>query len=213
MGELCSRSVRGTNRWVGGETIKEMQSSTGCRINVSSQFNQNDPEREIALAGTRDAINRARQAIDEKVEASVTHPHLSLHLHLKTTNLTPPVLKVTQWATKPSPWRGRGHRRPRFLLLSTPATILGILRTTTTRRSATTSCCCIGCSRGPERPVCAIWRVPGVLCYVLCGDDATAGGARWCRRGSGTRNLIGFGLCVMFYGLHVFLPGRGRFLW
>lgn len=61
----------------GGETIKEMQSSTGCRINVSSQFNQNDPEREIALAGTRDAINRARQAIEEKVEASViTTPHL-----------------------------------------------------------------------------------------------------------------------------------------
>ncbi|RPB12974.1 hypothetical protein P167DRAFT_139858 [Morchella conica CCBAS932] len=54
----------------GGETIKEMQSSTGCRINVSSQCNPNDPEREIALAGTRDAINRARQAIEEKVEAS-----------------------------------------------------------------------------------------------------------------------------------------------
>ncbi|PUU76432.1 hypothetical protein B9Z19DRAFT_1129768 [Tuber borchii] len=54
----------------GGETIKEMQSSTGCRINVSSQFQQGDPEREIALAGTREAIARARTAIEEKVEAS-----------------------------------------------------------------------------------------------------------------------------------------------
>lgn len=51
-----------------------MQNSTGCRINVSSQFNPNDQEREISLAGSRDAINRARQAIDEKVEASVTPP-------------------------------------------------------------------------------------------------------------------------------------------
>ncbi|KAF8252173.1 hypothetical protein K440DRAFT_390626 [Wilcoxina mikolae CBS 423.85] len=55
----------------GGETIKEMQNSTGCRINVSSQFNPNDQEREISLAGNRDAIARARQAIDEKVEASL----------------------------------------------------------------------------------------------------------------------------------------------
>ncbi|KAI5818103.1 hypothetical protein BZA77DRAFT_18567 [Pyronema omphalodes] len=55
----------------GGETIKEMQNSTGCRINVSSQFSPNDPEREISLAGQRDAIARARQAIDEKVEASL----------------------------------------------------------------------------------------------------------------------------------------------
>jgi len=53
----------------GGETIKEMQNSTGCRINVSSQFNQNDPEREITLAGSRDAVARARQAIDDKVES------------------------------------------------------------------------------------------------------------------------------------------------
>lgn len=60
----------------GGETIKEMQNNTGCRINVSSQFNPNDQEREISLAGNRDAIARARQAIDEKVEASV---HFPLH--------------------------------------------------------------------------------------------------------------------------------------
>jgi far upstream element-binding protein len=58
----------------GGETIKEMQNSTGCRINVSSQFNPNDQEREISLAGNREAIARARAAIDEKVEASVPSP-------------------------------------------------------------------------------------------------------------------------------------------
>lgn len=55
----------------GGETIKEMQNSTGCRINVSSQFNPNDQEREITLGGTRDAIFRARTAIEDKVEASL----------------------------------------------------------------------------------------------------------------------------------------------
>lgn len=75
-----------------------MQSSTGCRINVSSQCNPNDPEREIALAGTRDAINRARQAIEEKVEASV-HNSLLFSIHFPPyklyTNLAHPVLKVT----------------------------------------------------------------------------------------------------------------------
>ncbi|KAF8460251.1 hypothetical protein BDZ91DRAFT_425292 [Kalaharituber pfeilii] len=57
----------------GGETIKEMQSSTGCRINVSSQFHPSDTEREISLQGPKDAIMRARKAIEDKVEASVCH--------------------------------------------------------------------------------------------------------------------------------------------
>ncbi|KAI5791643.1 hypothetical protein DFH27DRAFT_485842 [Peziza echinospora] len=54
----------------GGETIKEMQSTTGCRINVSSQFHPSDVEREISLQGPKDAILRARKAIEDKVEAS-----------------------------------------------------------------------------------------------------------------------------------------------
>lgn len=48
-----------------------MQSSTGCRINVSSQFHPSDTEREISLQGPKDAITRARKAIEDKVEASV----------------------------------------------------------------------------------------------------------------------------------------------
>jgi len=72
-----------------------MQSSTGCRINVSSQFQQGDPEREIALAGTREAIARARTAIEEKVEASVLPllllPLPSLHtLTITQTRSAPP---------------------------------------------------------------------------------------------------------------------------
>jgi len=48
-----------------------MQSTTGCRINVSSQFHPSDVEREISLQGPKDAILRARKAIEDKVEASV----------------------------------------------------------------------------------------------------------------------------------------------
>jgi far upstream element-binding protein len=77
-GTACSLHFTSTTKTdcdpEGGETIKEMQNSTGCRINVSSQFNPNDQEREISLAGNRDAIARARAAIDEKVEASVPSP-------------------------------------------------------------------------------------------------------------------------------------------
>ncbi|RKU41053.1 hypothetical protein DL546_000373 [Coniochaeta pulveracea] len=53
----------------GGETIREMQSTTGCKINVSQSSGAGETEREIGLVGSRDAINRAKQAIDEKVEA------------------------------------------------------------------------------------------------------------------------------------------------
>ncbi|KAK7525284.1 uncharacterized protein IWZ02DRAFT_489617 [Phyllosticta citriasiana] len=51
----------------GGETIKEMQNSTGCKINVS-QASGADIEREIGLVGTRQAIEDAKQAIWEKVD-------------------------------------------------------------------------------------------------------------------------------------------------
>ncbi|KAK6504802.1 hypothetical protein TWF481_006741 [Arthrobotrys musiformis] len=53
----------------GGETIKEMQNTTGCRINVLSQ-QTSDGEREISLSGPPDAIARAKAAIDEKVETA-----------------------------------------------------------------------------------------------------------------------------------------------
>jgi far upstream element-binding protein len=52
----------------GGETIREMQNSTGCKINVSQV---GDVEREIGLVGSLDAIERAKQSIQEKVDAVV----------------------------------------------------------------------------------------------------------------------------------------------
>ncbi|KAF2257056.1 hypothetical protein BU26DRAFT_413213 [Trematosphaeria pertusa] len=51
----------------GGETIKDMQSTTGCKINVS-QASGADIEREIGLVGTRQAIDDAKRAIWDKVE-------------------------------------------------------------------------------------------------------------------------------------------------
>lgn len=56
----------------GGETIREMQSSTGCKINVSQSSGPGEVQREIGLIGTADAIARAKQAIDEKVDAAVS---------------------------------------------------------------------------------------------------------------------------------------------
>ena len=52
----------------GGETIKEMQNFTGCKINVS-QPKPPDVEREIGLIGTRNAIENAKRAIWEKVDS------------------------------------------------------------------------------------------------------------------------------------------------
>ena len=54
----------------GGETIKSMQSDTGCKINVS-QASGADIEREIGLVGTRQAIEDAKRAIWEKVDQVV----------------------------------------------------------------------------------------------------------------------------------------------
>ncbi|KAK5636489.1 hypothetical protein RRF57_012201 [Xylaria bambusicola] len=53
----------------GGETIREMQSTTGCKINVSQSSGPGEVEREIGLVGSRDAIGRAKRAIEDKVDA------------------------------------------------------------------------------------------------------------------------------------------------
>ncbi|KAK7755813.1 hypothetical protein SLS62_002098 [Diatrype stigma] len=53
----------------GGETIREMQNSTGCKINVSQSSGAGETQREIGLVGSRDAINRAKLAIEDKVDA------------------------------------------------------------------------------------------------------------------------------------------------
>lgn len=59
----------------GGETIKDIQSTTGCKINVSPK-QPGETEREIGLVGSRDAIAAAKRAIEDKVDAvvSVLHP-------------------------------------------------------------------------------------------------------------------------------------------
>lgn len=62
-----------SNPCTGGETIKDMQATTGCKINVS-QASGADIEREIGLVGTRQAIDAAKQAIWEKVEQVVSIP-------------------------------------------------------------------------------------------------------------------------------------------
>lgn len=56
----------------GGETIKDMQNTTGCKINVSPSSGAGEIEREIGLVGSRDAINAAKRAIEEKVDAVVS---------------------------------------------------------------------------------------------------------------------------------------------
>lgn len=47
-----------------------MQSTTGCKINVAPASGQ-DYEREIGLVGSRVAIEQAKRAIMDKVEAVV----------------------------------------------------------------------------------------------------------------------------------------------
>lgn len=64
----------------GGETIKDMQNTTGCKINVSPSSGPGEIEREIGLVGSRDAIDRAKRAIEDKVEAVVSPYILSFKL-------------------------------------------------------------------------------------------------------------------------------------
>lgn len=65
----------------GGETIREMQSATGCKINVAQSSGPGETEREIALIGSRDSIARARQAIEEKVDAVVSRDKPNVDKH------------------------------------------------------------------------------------------------------------------------------------
>lgn len=56
----------------GGETIKDMQATTGCKINVSQSSGSGETEREIGLVGSREAITAAKRAIEDKVDAAVS---------------------------------------------------------------------------------------------------------------------------------------------
>ncbi|KAK7885366.1 hypothetical protein LTR67_010544 [Exophiala xenobiotica] len=51
----------------GGESIRDMQNQTGCKINVSPAAGR-DVEREIGLVGSRQAIEAAKRAIMDKVD-------------------------------------------------------------------------------------------------------------------------------------------------
>ncbi|KAJ3489513.1 hypothetical protein NLG97_g5976 [Lecanicillium saksenae] len=53
----------------GGETIREIQSQAECKINVAPSSGPGEVQREISLIGAPDSIERAKQLIDEKVEA------------------------------------------------------------------------------------------------------------------------------------------------
>ncbi|PGH07377.1 hypothetical protein AJ79_06279 [Helicocarpus griseus UAMH5409] len=53
----------------GGDTIKEMQAITGCRINIQSSTGR-DAEREVTLVGSRGAIEEAKRMITEKIDSA-----------------------------------------------------------------------------------------------------------------------------------------------
>jgi KH domain len=72
---------------LGGESIKEMQNITGCKINVSQPAGR-DIEREIGLVGTRHAVEMAKRAIMDKVDAVVSQEHKPEHRKLILTRLT-----------------------------------------------------------------------------------------------------------------------------
>jgi far upstream element-binding protein len=64
----------------GGETIKEMQNITDCKINVSQASGLGaDIEREIGLVGSHQAIEAAKKAIWEKVDMVVSKYCFQLH--------------------------------------------------------------------------------------------------------------------------------------
>lgn len=55
----------------GGETIKEMQNVTGCKINVAPPAHGPDITREIGLIGSHNSIDQAKRAVWDKVNAVV----------------------------------------------------------------------------------------------------------------------------------------------
>lgn len=64
----------------GGDTIREMQNITGCKINVAQSSGPGEVQREISLVGSADSINRAKASIEEKVEAVVSEQRFPVGL-------------------------------------------------------------------------------------------------------------------------------------
>jgi len=88
------------NAAIGGESIKDMQNMTGCKINVSPASGR-DVEREIGLVGSRHAIEQAKRAILEKVDAVV-----SFHR----TDVLEQSLMFQAGTTEPGPRPGQSKR-------------------------------------------------------------------------------------------------------
>jgi hypothetical protein len=123
----------------GGETIKEMQNTTGCKINVSPSSGPGESEREIGLVGSRDAIAAAKAAIEDKVEAVVSQViYIDLFSSIKLTygrlkrteeveveaavtvlRITTTVIEVTPSSNRTNP-KHQIHRPTRWLVLVPP---------------------------------------------------------------------------------------------
>lgn len=59
-----------TGYLAGGETIKDMQAASGCKVNILPPSGRNG-DREVTLWGTREAIEQVKGEIMDKVEAVV----------------------------------------------------------------------------------------------------------------------------------------------
>lgn len=64
-----------TNPSVGGETIKDMQNTSSCKINVD-QPSGADIDRRIELIGVPSAVEHAKRLIWEKVQTVVSRVRL-----------------------------------------------------------------------------------------------------------------------------------------
>lgn len=99
----------------GGETIKQMQNDTGCKINVN-QPTGSDIERQIDLVGSHDSIARARAAIGEKVDTVVSHTAISFTVTI--TNMDK--LQRDSQGGRHGGGGGRGGREPAYDPYSQP---------------------------------------------------------------------------------------------
>lgn len=101
---------------VGGESIRDMQNQTGCKINVSPATGR-DVEREIGLIGSRHAIDAAKRAIMEKVDTVVSCPELFSH-GIPLTASSVLALRVVKLAM--TMWTDIQHNRQVILVVGCP---------------------------------------------------------------------------------------------
>lgn len=81
----------------GGETIKDMQNQSSCKINVSPPSGA-DVQRDIGLIGTRQAIESAKRLIWEKVDAVVCQKPATEAIVQRTNGSTSAQSKVEELA-------------------------------------------------------------------------------------------------------------------